>query len=58
MKKSSQPKKCPYLNSKDCGRPNKDPMKFCESYKSCISYKFLKELEERKDEDKDGKEDC
>lgn len=50
MKTSSQPKKCPYLNSKDCGRPNKDPMKFCAEYKNCISYKFLNELNEEKND--------
>lgn len=45
----SRQNECPYLKSKDCGFPNKNPNKFCALYKHCTSYKFLKELEGKKD---------
>lgn len=61
LKRSSQPKSdvCPYLNSKDCGFPNKNPLKFCALYKHCTSYVFLEEFKDiLEEEKKDGKQDA
>lgn len=48
---------CPYLNSNDCGYPKKNPLKFCALFKQCTSYKFLEELKNKKEEEKDGNQD-
>ena len=57
MKKSLSQKTdvCPYINDKDCGRPNKNPLKFCALYKHCTSYKSLEECKGNMEEKKDGK---
>ena len=45
LSRSNDEDKCPYLNSPDCGHPDKNPLKWCALYKHCTSYKSLKETE-------------
>ena len=57
---SSSQNKCPYYNSKDCGRPFKDTYGCSEPgrYRSCRSYMFIEEANKvLKEEKKDGKQD-
>ena len=58
MKKSSSQKnnQCPYINNKDCARPNKDPNGYCAGWLTCVSYKLLEACKDIKEEKKDGKE--
>lgn len=49
---------CPYIKSSDCGRPDKNPLKFCALYKHCISYHFLNEFGTIKEEKANGKDEA